>query len=139
MEDFIKDTLNVSPYPFWITILLFAGISTFANYLIVYFQEKARRKIEDETSNIGSCETSITHLCNYLKAYNTRYGENENVQSILQYNRNIERLNEYEDNGESYFDIAQLASEIDAMLSSINHIVAQFLPKFHSAEAQAPT
>lgn len=50
MEDYVKDTIIASPYPFWITMLLFVGISAFINYLIVYSKEKARRKVEEETA-----------------------------------------------------------------------------------------
>lgn len=49
MEDYVQDTLTASPYPFWITMLLFVGISAFINYIIVYSKEKARRKVEEET------------------------------------------------------------------------------------------
>lgn len=50
MEDYVKETLTESPYPFWITMLLFVGISAFINYLIVYSKEKARRKVEEKTA-----------------------------------------------------------------------------------------
>lgn len=48
MEDYVKDTLTA--YPYWITMLLFVGISAFINYLIVYSKEKARRRVEEETA-----------------------------------------------------------------------------------------
>lgn len=50
MEEYIKNTLTASPYPFWITMLLFVGISAFVNYIIVYSKEKARRKVEEATA-----------------------------------------------------------------------------------------
>lgn len=50
MENYIHDTLTTSPYPFWITMLLFIGISALINYLIVYSKERARREVEKETA-----------------------------------------------------------------------------------------
>lgn len=50
MEDYVKEALIASAYPFWVIMLIFVGISAFANYIIIYFKEKARRKVEEETT-----------------------------------------------------------------------------------------
>lgn len=198
MEDYVKETLIASPYPFWFTIILFAIIMALINGVVSYVIEKCKgyatkkdivgitdkiesvkdsynkslesHKIELQkdfeahryitticnsidkellrrlvkckseiesdlqefynNSDIGACQATINNLCSYLQAYNTRYGENESAQFILQLYRNIERLNAYEDYGKNQFDIPQFVSEINTMSNYINKLIAQFLPKF---------
>lgn len=42
MEEYIKDTLIASPYPFWITVLIFALVTGLVQYLISYFTERGK-------------------------------------------------------------------------------------------------
>ncbi|MDD3038613.1 hypothetical protein [Bacteroides sp.] len=42
MEEYIKDTLIASPYPFWLTVLIFALVTGLVQYLVFYFKEKGK-------------------------------------------------------------------------------------------------
>lgn len=64
MEDYIKETLIASPYPFWLTILLFALITGGVQYIIFYFMEKGKNlatkeDVGDITQQIESVKDSF--------------------------------------------------------------------------------
>nr|DAN79741.1 MAG TPA: hypothetical protein [Caudoviricetes sp.] len=42
MEDNIKDTLIASPYPFWLTVLIFALVTGLVQCIVFYFKEKGK-------------------------------------------------------------------------------------------------
>ena len=42
MEDYIKETLIASPYPFWLTVLIFALVTGLVQCIVFYFKEKGK-------------------------------------------------------------------------------------------------
>lgn len=65
MEDYIKETLIASPYPFWFTVLIFALTTGLVQYLVFYFREKGKNlatkeDIEEITKKIESVKTSYS-------------------------------------------------------------------------------
>lgn len=88
MEDYVKEILIASPYPFWVTMLIFVGISAFANYVIIYLKEKARRKAEEETTAKITKEIESVKD-NYNKALETHKIE---LQKEFEHTKYITRL-----------------------------------------------
>ena len=57
MEGYIKETLIASPYPFWLTVLIFALVTGLVQCIVFYFKEKGKnlatkQDIKDITDSI---------------------------------------------------------------------------------------
>lgn len=73
MEEQLSKTLIESPYPFWLTVLLFSVISGFIQYLIAYYKEKGKNLAKKEdlveiTNKIKETETKFTIQTEQLKS-----------------------------------------------------------------------
>jgi septal ring factor EnvC (AmiA/AmiB activator) len=73
MEDYIKDTLITSPYPFWLTVLIFALVTGLVQCIVFYFKEKGKNlatkeDIGDITKEIKSIETAFINETEKLKS-----------------------------------------------------------------------
>lgn len=73
MENEITKTLIESPYPFWLTVLLFSIISGLIQYIIAYYKEKGKNLAKKEdlveiTNKIKETETKFTVQTEQLKS-----------------------------------------------------------------------
>lgn len=73
MEKVITKTLIESPYPFWLTVLLFSVISGLIQYIIAYYKEKGKNLAQKEdiveiTNKIKETETRFTKQTEQLKS-----------------------------------------------------------------------
>lgn len=93
MEEHIVKTLIESPYPFWMTILLFAAVSGGIQFIITFCKELAKRKVEKETTaaittQIKSVEAKFTTEVETLKSALSVRSQTQ-TQFILQRNEAI--------------------------------------------------
>lgn len=73
MENEITKTLIESPYPLWLTVLLFSIISGLIQYIIAYYKEKGKNLAKKEdlveiTNKIKETETKFTVQTEQLKS-----------------------------------------------------------------------
>lgn len=101
MEDYLKDTLIASPYPFWVTILLFAITSGLIQYVITYFKEKGKSL---------ATKQDIGEITNRIKSVEAKYDSSLELFKM-------ELLNEHEFS-KSLFEIC---NNLDKEL--INHLI----------------
>ena len=71
MEDYIKETLIASPYPFWLTVLIFALVTGLVQYLVFYFKEKGKNFAtkEDITEITNKIESVKDYYSKSLEQY----------------------------------------------------------------------
>lgn len=101
MEDYVKDTLSASPYPFWVTILLFAITSGLIQWVITYFKEKGKSL---------ATKQDIGEITNRIKSVEAKYDSSLELFKM-------ELLNEHEFS-KSLFEIC---NNLDKEL--INHLI----------------
>ena len=88
MGEYIKDTVIVSPFPFWLTFLLFILITGFVQYIILYFKEKGKNfATKEDIGNITQKIESVKE--NYNKSLESHKIE---LQKEFEYHKYIQTL-----------------------------------------------
>ena len=114
MEDYIKETLIASPYPFWLTVLIFALVTGLVQCIVFYFKEKGKnlatkQDIKDITDSIKSVESkydssfkmellnehefskSLFEICNNL--------DKDLINHLIKCKKDIEKDGSYDSQG----------------------------------------
>ena len=94
MEDYIKETLIASPYPFWLTVLIFALVTGLVQCIVFYFKEKGKnlatkQDIKDITDSIKSVESKYDSS---LEAFKMELlNEHEFSKSLFEICNNLDK------------------------------------------------
>ena len=94
MEDYIKETLIASPYPFWLTVLIFALVTGLVQCIVFYFKEKGKNlatkhDIKDITDSIKSVESKYDSS---LEAFKMELlNEHEFSKSLFEICNNLDK------------------------------------------------
>ena len=94
MEDYIKETLIASPYPFWLTVLIFALVTGLVQCIVFYFKEKGKnlatkQDIKDITDSIKSVESKYNSSLESFKM--ELLNEHEFSKSLFEICNNLDK------------------------------------------------
>ena len=94
MEDYIKETLIASPYPFWLTVLIFALVTGLVQCIVFYFKEKGKnlatkQDIKDITDSIKSVESKYDSSLEAFKM--ALLNEHEFSKSLFEICNNLDK------------------------------------------------